>query len=185
MLKVFAPDGPPSAPADVAPSPTLARLDPLLRRATYLLNYLTRSRFSGAGLTLSRFWVLLSVAHRERTTMSQLQQVLLISPGSLTTVVDGMVAEDLLVRERCDRDRRQVLLSLSPAGRTLLDEVEAYRTAVLAEGLGLGEQVPGAAPDSHPAVADLEATATVLARLEKGLATMATDKCTKAKEEID
>lgn len=157
--------------------------DRLLRRTNYMLNYLTRHSFAGSGLTLTRFWVLLDVANRERTTMSQLQKVILISQGSLTTVVDGMVAEGLLIRERCQEDRRRVLLQLSPAGRKLLEEAKAYRSAVLAEVLGLDESSGDGAAGSSLTPTELKAVKSVLERVENGLVEIVRKKSAKTREE--
>ena len=45
------------------------------------------------------------------------------APG-VTRLLDRLEAKDLAVRERCARDRRQVLCRITPAGQRLLESLE-------------------------------------------------------------
>lgn len=114
----------------------IARLEEALRGISYLLNFLTRNFLRQERLTLPRFWALLCLARRERTTMGELQERLLISPGSVTALVDGLVGDGLVERYRSEEDRRLVVLSLSPAGREVLERVMSFRHTLLQEAFG-------------------------------------------------
>jgi DNA-binding MarR family transcriptional regulator len=116
----------------------IARLEEALRGINYLLNFLTRNFLRQEGLTLPRFWALLYLARRERTTMGELQERLLISPGSVTALVDGLVGDGLVERCRSEEDRRLVVLSLSPAGKEVLARAMSFRHALLREVFGAG-----------------------------------------------
>lgn len=118
-----------------AETKVIDKLEATLRGTNYLLNYLTRAFLQKKGLTLPRFWALLNLARRERTTMGELQERLLISPGSVTTLVDGLVNDGLVIRERSEEDRRLVLLVLSPSGAEILEDVMSFRRALLQEAL--------------------------------------------------
>ena len=55
-----------------------------------------------------------------QTTSSWLADRLTVSPPSVTAVVDGLVARDLVVRTPDPSDRRRLNLELTDAGRLLL-----------------------------------------------------------------
>ncbi|MGB9885752.1 MAG: MarR family winged helix-turn-helix transcriptional regulator [Moorellales bacterium] len=111
----------------------VARLEAALRGLNYLLNFLTKTFLKEEGLTLPRLWALLHLARCRNLTMSELQERLLVSPGSVTALIDGLVAEGLVERYRDEEDRRVVRLSLSPAGRAILERVLAFRRNLVAE----------------------------------------------------
>lgn len=58
---------------------------------------------------------------------------LAIDPSTSSRLVDQRVTEGLLSRSPDPDDRRRLVLALTPAGRTLLDELAASRTAMLEE----------------------------------------------------
>lgn len=121
-------------------APEAATLEETLRRINYLLNHMTRSAFCKEGITLPRFWALLYLSRQEWTSMGELQAHLLTSPGSVTTLIDGLVSEGLVVRQRSDEDRRLVLLALTPSGAGVLERVITYRRVLLHKAL---EEVTG------------------------------------------
>lgn len=85
---------------------------------------------SCSGLTLAQYRVLATVASGgERAT--QLAERLALAKPTVTAVVDGLVARDLLRREQVAGDRRCVRLSLTPAGRRALAATERELTARL------------------------------------------------------
>jgi DNA-binding MarR family transcriptional regulator len=112
---------------------TVARLEAALRSLNYLLNFLTRNFLREQGLTLPRLWALLHLARCRTLTMGELQERLLVSPGSVTALVDGLVADGLVERRRDEEDRRVVKLCLSPAGKATLERVLAFRRGLVAE----------------------------------------------------
>lgn len=63
--------------------------------------------------------------------MKQLQSQLLLSPSTLTGLIDNLVADDLVSRWRDTKDRRLVFLKLTDKGSNLLNEILEYRTLVL------------------------------------------------------
>ncbi len=58
---------------------------------------------------------------------------LAIDPSTASRLVDQRVTEGLLSRSPDPDDRRRLVLALTPAGRALLEELAASRTAMLEE----------------------------------------------------
>ena len=58
---------------------------------------------------------------------------LAIDPSTASRLVDQRVTEGLLSRSPDPDDRRRLVLTLTPAGRALLDELAASRTTMLQE----------------------------------------------------
>ncbi len=69
-------------------------------------------------------------ATEERMRMGDLAEVLVITRGGLTKLVDRLVKAGLLERTFCETDRRVSYATLMPAGRELLEEM---RPVVIAE----------------------------------------------------
>lgn len=59
----------------------------------------------------------------------QLQEMLGIQSGSMSELVGKLEGAGLILRERCESDRRQVLLSISEAGKRFIEEREQKRRA--------------------------------------------------------
>lgn len=80
------------------------------------------------GLTLPGYEVLahLSEAPDQRLRMSDLARHAVLTPSGLTRLVDKMVREGLVERQRCGADARVVYAWLTPAGMAKL--VAAYPT---------------------------------------------------------
>jgi DNA-binding MarR family transcriptional regulator len=80
------------------------------------------------GLTLPGYEVLahLSEAPDQRLRMSDLARHAVLTPSGLTRLVDKMVREGLVERQRCGADARVVYAWLTPAGMVKL--VAAYPT---------------------------------------------------------
>ncbi len=67
--------------------------------------------------TLPRFDVLAALQRRgERTTMSEISRMLLVSNGNVTAVVDRLEADGLVRRSADGSDRRTVYVSLTAKG---------------------------------------------------------------------
>jgi DNA-binding MarR family transcriptional regulator len=76
------------------------------------------------------------VGHRDGVRLSDLAEALRIAPRSATEVVDGLAERGLVERHPDPADRRAVHVVLTPAGRALLDEVDAARATDLRELFG-------------------------------------------------
>jgi len=126
----------------------ISSLEEVLRQISYRMNYLTKNFLSREGLTLPRYWVLLNLRQRNGMCMGDLQEQILISAGSLTTLVDGLVEDRLVTRQRSEDDRRLVLLFLTSTGEELIQKALSYRHTLLSQAIVDGEHLfPGSLDD--------------------------------------
>jgi len=71
-------------------------------------------------LNRTQFRTLMAIHQAEAPHMSQVCSQLDLEKGSLTPVIDGLIARGLVIRERDQKDRRKVNLALTSAGEELL-----------------------------------------------------------------
>ena len=86
------------------------------------------------GLTPQQHQALLAIRGfpgREATTMGELAERLRIQPNSAVGLVNRLAAENLVVRSVDAADRRQVLVSLTPKGLALLEQLSSAHRAEL------------------------------------------------------
>jgi DNA-binding MarR family transcriptional regulator len=84
--------------------------------------------------TVERWRVLALLAGGGRQPMTELADVTQLPPASLTRLIDGMVADNLVHRKADPRDRRRVLVHLTRRGqaarRRLSERITAERDAI-------------------------------------------------------
>ena len=107
------------------------------------------------GCTVERWRALNLLSHGESHRMSELAEFTQLPPASLTRLVDGMVADNLVHRKPDPRDRRGVLVHVTQRGLALQLELSAR----IAAERPLGEV------EDREAAALLDALSDVLARL--------------------
>lgn len=94
--------------------------------------------FAHHGLSPVQFGVLSHLGTGTDFTQAQLARKVLVRPQSLSGVLDGMVARDLITRDSERSKGRRNPLTLTPAGRDLLDEVwPSVQAANRPERLGM------------------------------------------------
>jgi DNA-binding MarR family transcriptional regulator len=95
-------------------------------------------------LTLTQVRALLLVAFEEEPiSAGALAERLGLSPAAITRALDALVARGLADRRECRDDRRVRLVQATGAGRAIVDELAALRTA------GLERFVAGLSPDQR------------------------------------
>jgi MarR family 2-MHQ and catechol resistance regulon transcriptional repressor len=94
-----------------------------LTRATETLQARLAQRNTHPGLTTSQFGVLEVLYHLGPMCQSDLGGKLLKSGGNITLVIDNLEKHGLVHRERGTEDRRFISVSLTDAGRKLIEEV--------------------------------------------------------------
>jgi DNA-binding MarR family transcriptional regulator len=68
-------------------------------------------------------------------TLSQLCEMVLLSPSTVNGIIDRLEVKGLVVRQRTDPDRRKVLHSATPAGRQLAVRVPSLLQDKLMESV--------------------------------------------------
>ncbi len=99
----------------------LARIEPLL---------------AAEGLTPTQLGVLEAILHKGPLTQRQLVRKVLTSAGNLTDVIDKLAARGLVSRQRSVTDRRSVTVGLTPAGRTLIEDLFPRHACDIAAAMG-------------------------------------------------
>lgn len=87
-----------------------------------------------SGLNESRYRVLAALAGcaSGESTQSQLAEALLQSESNLSTLLERMGADGLILRRRCEADRRRSLIRIAPDGARALADARRARTTALA-----------------------------------------------------
>jgi DNA-binding MarR family transcriptional regulator len=105
--------------------------DRLHSAAIHLLRRL-RTEDAASGLTAPRLSALSVIVFGGPLTLGALAAAEQVRPPTMTRLVAALERAGLVTREPDPEDRRQVLLRATPAGRKLLEEGRARRTATLA-----------------------------------------------------
>lgn len=105
-----------------APGPALA-LDAQLCFALYSASLTMTKRYrpllDTLGLTYPQYLVMLALWEHDGSSVSSLGERLFLDSGTLTPLLKRLQAAGLLTRERAAADERRVVVTLTPAGRTL------------------------------------------------------------------
>ncbi len=79
-------------------------------------------------LSYAQFGLLFGLLDGGELSASELALAADVAPGTATQLLDGLEAHGLIERHRSERDRRSVLVSLTPLGREVVAERrETYR----------------------------------------------------------
>lgn len=74
-------------------------------------------------LSITEFSVLEVLYHKGRQTINEIGNMVLISSGSMTYVIDKLEKKGLLKRVACPNDRRAIHVTLTDAGNEMLEKV--------------------------------------------------------------
>ena len=101
------------------------------------------------GITAQQWTVLWLLVNGHASSPADISNYLSIDTGALTRLLDRMVAKKLLIRKMHEKDRRRILLEMTPEAQTLYPRLPAHVAGVLqhffhdisAEDLTLFKQV--------------------------------------------
>jgi DNA-binding MarR family transcriptional regulator len=113
---------------DVTPMGVVGRIS----RVSRLLEAGIRPTFDAAGLQRSEFDLLATLRRAGppyRLSAGQLVGAMMVSPAAVTLRADGLIAKGFVTREVDPADRRSVLITLTPAGRRLVQRVVGRHVA--------------------------------------------------------
>ncbi|KPV49435.1 hypothetical protein SE17_32645 [Kouleothrix aurantiaca] len=113
----------------VVPSVHIEAIDRLFRELTWngqkhAMQTLTRPEI---GLTLPQMVTLLAIHDSGRCRMGDLADATMQSGGTLTGIVDRLIADGLVERVRSSNDRRVIEVALTETGRARVEEVTFAR----------------------------------------------------------
>lgn len=66
--------------------------------------------------------ILRILAEKKSISQRQLQEILDIQPGSLSEILTKLESKGLILREKCDEDRRAVVVRITPAGEAAAEQ---------------------------------------------------------------
>lgn len=93
----------------------------------------TNARMSAAGLSLARFRVLSALQSAGRIRMNGLSAALGVVPRTLTTIIDALEKDGMVVRLPDPADRRATLLEITQDGLGQLRRIRALHDSAAAE----------------------------------------------------
>ncbi|PKL44017.1 MAG: MarR family transcriptional regulator [Candidatus Riflebacteria bacterium HGW-Riflebacteria-1] len=94
-----------------------------LLRATESVNTDVQRNIQAEGLSESQFGILEALLHLGTLNQNQIAKKLLKSGGNITLVIDNLVKQGLVVREKRSEDRRFYWISLTDKGRRLIEHL--------------------------------------------------------------
>ncbi|HKX74769.1 MAG TPA: MarR family transcriptional regulator [Acidimicrobiia bacterium] len=113
---------------------TSRELSERLRLAVARLQRILRQQAMG-GLTLTQLSCLATIGREGPLPLGELAAKENLSPPFITKIVTKLEQDGLVNRAAIAQDRRVSLVSVSPAGRQLLDQVRSRRTMYLNQKL--------------------------------------------------
>jgi DNA-binding MarR family transcriptional regulator len=109
-------------------------VDAVLTASRALVAVSTRSLGAAAEhTTIAQYRMLVVLASRGPRRMTDLATALDVAPSTAGRMTDRLVRKQLARRHRARADRRSVVVSLTPAGRQVVDEATARRRVLIEE----------------------------------------------------
>lgn len=87
----------------------------LLRQHVFTsLSRMEEEGCANSELSLAQLNLILEVRSREEVTLTELAEILCVSPPSVSVMVERLVEKGVLLRDRAREDRRKVIIRVSP-----------------------------------------------------------------------
>ncbi|MEF3131836.1 MarR family transcriptional regulator [Rhizobium sp. 268] len=133
----------PEMPAPAAPGADRRKLSTFLCFAIYSANLAFGRAYKpvldALGLTYTQYIAMVALSEDDDQTVSMLGEKLFLESNTLTPILKKLESSGFITRHRDPADERQVRVSLTPAGRDLLDTDPG---SVLIDAVGLGDDFP-------------------------------------------
>ena len=88
-----------------------------------------------AGIGGAQLWALAEISGRPRITVTELAKAMSIHQSTASNLLDKLVSQNYVARDRSDEDRRVVLLTLTPRGEEILHNAPLPYRGVLSDAL--------------------------------------------------
>ena len=111
----------------------------LIGRAHMLKDRLLEKHLVDEDVTAAQFKVLIILQLTDVDSPSELCRSLDLDSGSMTRMLDRLEQKNLIVRERCDGDRRQLRLVLTAEGQRLAGRLPQIGAEAMNEMVGVLE----------------------------------------------
>ncbi|NMG33659.1 MarR family transcriptional regulator [Azoarcus sp. TTM-91] len=95
------------------------------------MNKVYRKLLKDLDLTYPQYLVMMVLWERDGVTVSEIGERLFLDSATLTPLLKRLEAAALLSRQRAASDERQVIITLTPAGRALKERATAVPAGVL------------------------------------------------------
>lgn len=89
----------------------------VIARSHHAIRLLAEQSIANAGLCLTDFAALEALLHKGPSTISQIQEKVLLASGSMTAAIDRLEQRGLVVRKATSSDRRARIVELTPDGK--------------------------------------------------------------------
>ena len=76
-----------------------------------------------SGLNISEFGVLEMLYHKGDQSVQKIAEKILVTSGTITYVINKLEKKNLVVRRKCEKDKRIFYVSLTEEGNKLISEV--------------------------------------------------------------
>lgn len=106
-----------------------------LRRVFQAITEYSKTAERSTGLTGPQLWAVNILANRAPLRVSELAQLMYISPATVVGILDRLEIKGLISRTRSTEDRRAVDLHLTEAGKTLAAKSPEVAQVMLVKGL--------------------------------------------------
>ena len=116
-----------NAPAQVDRAELTAEMIAQFRLVLREMKCLGSQRLLRRGVSMSNLHVLSMLERHGAMTMSRIAEALDVSFSNATGLIDRMAERGLIERSRDDEDRRLVRVALTPAGRSVLADIEVFQ----------------------------------------------------------
>ncbi len=116
-----------------------SRVDAIVETIIYLYTEsrrLTKELARSFGLTGPQLTVIKILDELGDLSLSSLSDRIKAQNSTVTGIIDRMVREGLVVRERSERDRRMVLIRLTDSGQKLASQIEVEPMQIFRQALG-------------------------------------------------
>jgi MarR family transcriptional regulator, 2-MHQ and catechol-resistance regulon repressor len=108
-----------------------------LSRASGTLDARLTTNLASRGVTPGQLGVMEALMHLGPLTQGELGRKLLRSGGNVTTVIDNLERRGLVGRQRNRNDRRVVTVTLTSAGRELIEEIFPHHARAVAQAMAM------------------------------------------------
>ncbi|WP_036689266.1 MarR family winged helix-turn-helix transcriptional regulator [Paucisalibacillus globulus] len=105
----------------------------VLMKASKSLQEVTKDDISNHGMRMSDFEILEALYHKDRLTVREVSEAVLINTGSITYVIDKLEKKGLIERSNCKDDRRVVYIQITDEGKKLMDNIFPAHQRVIEE----------------------------------------------------